>query len=223
MGPLRTKAIVLRRTDYGEADRIVQFLTPEGKISVLARGVRREKSKLAAGIELLSVVDITSRRGKGELSTLTSARADVFFNAILGSYDRLQFAYLILKDMSRLTEQVTDGAFFELLAQTLEALNVPRISIASIELVYRLKIAKILGQDANLIRDTSGKKLQSDKRYQFNLVDMGFIEHPGGTFGVEHVKVLRLATVASPATIESVQGIEQYLAECLLVARATYE
>ena len=52
---LRTKAIVLRRTDYGEADRILQLLTPSGKRSVIARGVRKEKSKLAGGIELFSV------------------------------------------------------------------------------------------------------------------------------------------------------------------------
>ena len=35
---LRTRAIVLRRTDFGEADRILQLLTPEGKRSVIARG-----------------------------------------------------------------------------------------------------------------------------------------------------------------------------------------
>ena len=55
---LRTKAIVLRRTDYGEADRILQLLTPSGKRSVIARGVRKEKSKLAGGIELFSVSDV---------------------------------------------------------------------------------------------------------------------------------------------------------------------
>lgn len=49
---LHTRAIVLRRTNYGETDRILNLLTPEGKKSVLAKGVRREKSKLAGGIEL---------------------------------------------------------------------------------------------------------------------------------------------------------------------------
>ena len=41
MRDLKTKAIVLKRTDYGEADRILQLLTPEGKKSVMAKGVRR--------------------------------------------------------------------------------------------------------------------------------------------------------------------------------------
>ena len=55
MKTIRTKAIVIRRTNYGEADRILQLLTPDyGKVSVMARGVRREKSKLAGGIELFA-------------------------------------------------------------------------------------------------------------------------------------------------------------------------
>jgi len=52
----KTKAIVLRRTNYGEADRIIQFITPVGKISAIAKGVRREKSRLAGGIELFQFV-----------------------------------------------------------------------------------------------------------------------------------------------------------------------
>ena len=42
---IRTKAYVLRRTNYGEADRILNLITPEGKISVIAKGVLKEKSK----------------------------------------------------------------------------------------------------------------------------------------------------------------------------------
>ena len=48
---LRTDAIVLRRTNYGEADRILQVITPSsGRLSVMARSVRKEKSRLAGGI-----------------------------------------------------------------------------------------------------------------------------------------------------------------------------
>ena len=49
---IRTKSIVLRRTNYGESDRILNLLTENGVISVIAHGVRKEKSKLAGGIEL---------------------------------------------------------------------------------------------------------------------------------------------------------------------------
>ena len=66
----RTKAIVLRRTNYGEADRILTLLTPLGQRNAIARGVRREKSRLAGGIELFAVSDVVLHRGKGSLYTM---------------------------------------------------------------------------------------------------------------------------------------------------------
>ena len=59
----RLQAIVLRRTNYGEADRILQLMTNQGGRAVMARGVRREKSRLAGGVELLSVSDVVCIRG----------------------------------------------------------------------------------------------------------------------------------------------------------------
>src|SRR5690606_14086211 len=97
MSSLRTRAIVLRRTDYGEADRILQLLTPQGRRGVLARGVRREKSRLAGGIELFAISDVVMTRGKGELNILTSARLVVFYRHILEDYETLQFAYEAVK------------------------------------------------------------------------------------------------------------------------------
>ena len=81
---IRTKAIVLRRTNYGEADRIIQIITPDsGRLSVMARGVRREKSRLAGGIELFAVCDLVLTRGTkstSDLWTLTGARLGTFFD-----------------------------------------------------------------------------------------------------------------------------------------------
>ena len=54
----KTLAIVLRRTDFGEADRIVNLLTPGGKVSAMARGVRKPKSKLAGGIEFFALNEV---------------------------------------------------------------------------------------------------------------------------------------------------------------------
>ena len=81
----RTRAIILRRTNYGEADRILQLLTEQGRRSVIARGVRREKSKLAGGIELFAVSDVVIGEGKGELGVLTSARLVQFYRSFVVS------------------------------------------------------------------------------------------------------------------------------------------
>ena len=43
---IRTPGIVIRRVNYGEADRILTIITPSGKISAIAKGVRKAKSKV---------------------------------------------------------------------------------------------------------------------------------------------------------------------------------
>src|SRR5687768_2409651 len=113
----RTHAIVLRRTNYGEADRILQLLTPGGKKSVIARGVRREKSKLAGGIELFAVCDIVIHSGKGELGTLTSARLVQFYRHILEDYDSMQFGYEVIKQVTRASDAVDEPEWYDVLVE----------------------------------------------------------------------------------------------------------
>ncbi|MGH7882408.1 MAG: DNA repair protein RecO [Candidatus Dormibacteraceae bacterium] len=65
MPTYRDRAVVIRKVDYGEADRIYTLLTSEhGKVGVIARGVRRSKSRLAAGLELFSQIDVQLARGR---------------------------------------------------------------------------------------------------------------------------------------------------------------
>ncbi len=61
----KTEALVLKSRELGEADRLLTFLAPDlGKISAVARGARKTKSKLAAGVELFSRGDFILFRGK---------------------------------------------------------------------------------------------------------------------------------------------------------------
>ena len=93
----RLKAIVLKRTDYAEADRIIQLLTPQGRRTVIAKGVRRQRSKLAGGIELFAVSDVVIRSGRGQLELLTSAQLTAFYRHIIEDYERMRFAYNALR------------------------------------------------------------------------------------------------------------------------------
>lgn len=220
---MRTKrldAIVLRRTNYGEADRIVQFITPEGKISALARGVRRPKSKLAGGIELLAVNDVTYLEGKGALATVTSARANTFFRHIVQDYDRLQLAYYILKDVAQASEHLDDEAFFTITKTAFESLDTSMIGLDVTELYYRLHISELLGEAANLVRDSEGARLDATKRYRFDTMARAFIIDHNGVFTSDHIKLLRLASVQPPILLANVRAIESLVGDCLTVVRS---
>ncbi len=213
MKPIRTKAIVLRRTNYGEADRILQLLTPEhGKVSVMAKGVRREKSKLAGAVELFAVSDVSLTPGKGEIWTLTGAKMDTFFAHIMTDYERMQFAYEVIKQVSRSAEQVSDPAYFTLLTTALMSLNDPVVALDITVAWFWLQLAILEGQGLNLATDVNGMKLVEDKNYAFDPETMAFVFEENGEFTTEHIKLLRLLSAQSPQVATKVKGITPLLA-----------
>src|ERR1700747_2121837 len=105
MRQLVTRGIVLTRTNYGEADRIITVLTPDhGKLRLMVKGARRLKSKLAGGIELFSVSDLTFIPGKGDMGTLVSSRMQQHFGQIVQDIERVQLGYELIKLLNRATE-----------------------------------------------------------------------------------------------------------------------
>ncbi len=72
-GPLKTEAIVLRSIRYGEADRILHLYTPAyGRISAIAKGARRARSRFGARLEPFFHVHTVLHEGRSELLTVTS-------------------------------------------------------------------------------------------------------------------------------------------------------
>lgn len=219
MTALRTRAIVLRRTNYGEADRILQLLTPEGKRSVMARGVRREKSKLAGGIELFAICDIVITEGKGELGILTSARLVQFYRHILEDYDTMQFAYEVVKQVSRASEMVDEPDWYDVLSEVLMALDTLTIPRQLIQTWFYLHYAALLGHELSLTHDTTGQLLQPDLRYVYDESEMGLREAREGNIAADHIKLLRLINAKSLKVLAQVGGIESTLPDCWSVSR----
>lgn len=216
----RTRAIILRRTNYGEADRILQLLTPEfGVVSAIAKGVRREKSKLAGGLELFSTTQVTLLEGKGDLSLVASSRLEKFYRHIIGDYARLQFGYQAIREVARAAEAVADTAFFELLEQTFAALDDSEIDPRITEVWFWLQLAILLGVGLNLSTDGSGQKLRVEARYHFDEQAHEFREAENGAFAAEHIKLLRLLSAQPPKVAAQVRQIDGLLDTSLSVAR----
>ncbi|MDB5170116.1 MAG: repair protein RecO [Candidatus Saccharibacteria bacterium] len=213
MNQLITDGIILSRTNYGEADRIIKLLTPaNGKISLIARGVRKPKSKLAGGIELFSVSGITYIKGRGELGTLVSARLDKHYGKIVKNIDRVQLGYELIKALDRATEDEPEAEYFELLQQVFEALNDDSIDVALVRFWFNVQLVKLSGHSPNLHTDATGAKLSADLRYTFDFDNVSFAEHPEGQFTPDHIKFLRLAFAGgSPKLLQQVTGVPKLL------------
>ena len=219
MRTTRTQAIVLRRTNYGEADRILQLLTPDGRRSVMARGVRREKSKLAGGIELFAITDVVIGDGKGDLGVLTSAKLVHFYRHILEDYDRLQFGYLTIKLVGRASETVNEPEWFDLLSEILMGLDAMTIHLALIESWFYIRYAGLLGHELNLELDIDGKPLQADAKYRYDVGEQGLRQVTNGELTGDHIKLLRLIASRPLKVLIQIGGVGSLIGECLRVTR----
>jgi DNA repair protein RecO (recombination protein O) len=219
MTAVRTKAIVLRRTNYGEADRIIQLLTPEGRRTAIARGVRKEKSRLAGGIELFAVSDVVIQSGKGDMGVLTSARLVQFYRHILEDYDRMQFGYEAVKQVTKASEMVDEPDWYDLLSEVLAGLDVLSIPRQLIETWFYLRFAALLGHELSFRHDTNGDLLVQDKRYVYDVGERGLRPKENGELTADHIKFLRIIAVKPLATVVQIGGIEPILPDCWLVAR----
>lgn len=215
----RAQAIVLRRTNYGEADRILQLLTPLGRRSVMAKGVRREKSKLAGGIELLALCDVVIRSGKGNLAILTSSRLIEFYRHILEDYDRMQFAYQAMKLTSQASETIDEPEWFNILASALEHLNKASTNRQLIEAWFYIQYSALLGDELNLSIDVAGQKLDASKLYMYDDSEKALRLAEQGSVSADHIKLMRLIAAKPLAHLAQIGGVDEVMAECWLVAR----
>lgn len=208
MKQLQTKGIVLSRTNYGEADRIITVLTPDqGKLTLMARGVRRPKSKLAGGIELFSTSDISFMRGRGEIGTLISTRLIKHYDNIVKDIDRVRLGYDLLKMLHRATEDQTEPAYYELLEQILPALDDHSIDTNLVRLWFSAQLLRLAGHQPNLHTTASGQKLQAGQIYNFDYDAMSFTPYEEGTYNTDDIKFLRLIFSGNrPAVLAKVTG-----------------
>jgi len=215
----RTQAIVLRRTNYGEADRILQLLTPDGKQSVMAKGVRREKSRLAGGIELFAICEVVVVEGKSELGILTSSKLIHFFRHIMDDYDRMQFAYTAIKLVSKSSEMVEGPEWYDVLAETFGGLDSKSVPFELVQTWFYLRYSAILGYELSLWHDENGKDLSPELTYRYDVTERGLKTVTNGELTADHIKLLRLIATRPLKVLSKIGGVEAILPDCLLVAR----
>ena len=232
MTDLRTQAIVLSRIKYQESDRILTLLTPEGRFSAIARGVRKERSKLAGSIEPFTVSDVVLHfksqnpdSGVG-LAILTSATMLKFYQNIITDLDTLTIASNFLKVINRLTNDADSKEYFQLLKNALSALNTAeKYQIPLVETHFYLNLTFISGEMINLASDSNGDRLTLDGSYNWHSFDRCFVlvMDGAGEFNADTIKILRLMTSMPVATILKIKDIHTHLNALNIILRTLRE
>lgn len=120
----RTRGIILKSTDYRDADKWVTiFSEKEGKIRALAKGVKKPRSSLRACLQPFCHTQLYLHRGR-EVDLITQARIISFFSDIREDIQQtLQAVYLLeLLDKSLLERVPMPGLYQDVLT-VLETMN----------------------------------------------------------------------------------------------------
>jgi DNA repair protein RecO (recombination protein O) len=146
--PFKTEVIVLRSIRYGEADRILHLYSQDhGRLSAIAKGVRRVKSRLGGRIEPFARVNLILRQGRGELCTITGADTVHAHPALRERRASLERATQACDAVLRLLDSAEPNPpAYNLLAHELALLDAsPDAAVRAQALTFRLKLLLAAG------------------------------------------------------------------------------
>lgn len=148
----RTQAIILRRQNLGEADRILTLYTRDyGKIRVVAKGVRKPRSRKVGHVELFTLVDALIARGRS-LDILSQVESVEVFQALRRDLVRATYAAHFVELVDAFTEEADENrALFGLLKDGLDWLCTTRDLRRSAR-AYELRLLGLAGYRPELFR-----------------------------------------------------------------------
>lgn len=211
----RTEAVILRRNDFSEADRLLMIATPAGKRRVVAKGVRKTTSRIAGHIELFTHASFMLAVGRN-LDIVTQSQVVNAFSGVHSDLPRLSCAYYVAELYDRFTEEAEENRpLFDLVVQTLSALD----RTANPDLVlraYELQLLNNTGYRPGLHRCVVCQELLTEAADRFSPVLGGVIcprDHTADT----------AAMVMSSAAFRLLRYLQQQPMDAIEVLRLSAE
>lgn len=207
----QTDAIVLRRNNLSEVDRFYVVYTAHlGKMSLMAKGIRKTKSKLAGHMEPGSLVRMMIARGRRS-DKLAGAALSESFSHLRSSFlgmtvlqTILEFAHLVTKEQYRdvaLFHKFVDGlSFFDSwFGQTLPTTQKAHLRLE----IFFFHLLHHLGYRPELERCVICRK---------NILDSVIFDFErSGLAHAEHYPITRASDVLQTQTVQALQSLSSHL------------
>ena len=145
MAHITVKGLVIRETDFGEADRFITVLTAEyGKIEVLCRGIRRKKGRLSNAVALFCYSEFTLFSGKKY--TLSDAEIDTQFWGITSNIEQYALC-CYFAELVNLAADADEGTeeLLPMMLRALYALDRQKRPVQIVKPAFELRLACVMG------------------------------------------------------------------------------
>jgi recombinational DNA repair protein (RecF pathway) len=124
--------------------------------------------------------------------------------------------YGFIKLLDRVTEDMPEPEYYELLEKTLEALNRSTVPLKLVTIWFWAQLLKLAGHTPNLKLDYTGNNLETTKVYFFDFETMHFTSNEQGKFSASDIKFLRLLFDRhNPDVLSRIQNLDGLLSDSL--------
>jgi DNA repair protein RecO (recombination protein O) len=147
MGIVKTEAIVLDSAEYSETSKLARLFSPAlGKLSVLAKGARRKGSRVGAGLEPFTHVNLTLYlKETADLGTLKEIEVIESFSYLREDLIKMALASLYVEAIKvALAPGARNYSLFKLTLAYLDSLRRSRDAVG-LTVHFLLKLLKDLG------------------------------------------------------------------------------
>ncbi|MCX7923509.1 MAG: DNA repair protein RecO [Clostridia bacterium] len=146
MGYVKTKGLVIKEVNTGEADKIITiFSRKHGKISGSAKNSRKTRNRLSAGTQLLCYSDFVLFKGK-DIYSISSCDVIEPFYEIRNDIIKLTYAAHMLDLINDIVQEEQPATkMLQLFLNTLHVLAKTDKSPELITRIFELKLISILG------------------------------------------------------------------------------
>lgn len=162
----RVNAIVLKRNDVGEADRLLTLLTAErGKIRAVAKGARKPSARKTGHVELFNHAALLIAVAR-EIDIVSQADTLEPFIRVRDDLDRLSYAYYFAELVDRfLEEEVENREVYDLVLEALHWLETTS-QLSRTARYFELHLLDLLGYRPQLFVCVNCKEeLQPEENY----------------------------------------------------------
>jgi DNA repair protein RecO (recombination protein O) len=172
----KTNAIILRRQDYGEADRLLTIFTPEhGKLKVIAKGVAKPAGRKTGHVELFTRSAMLIARGR-EIHVVSQAEMTESYLPLHENLERGAYANYVVELLDHFSEfEEQNTSLFNLLDAVLGWLSAPQVDLRLAARFYEVHLLSLVGFQPSLFTCIIGQEdIQAQDQY-FSLADGGIV------------------------------------------------
>lgn len=165
MNIVKSRGIIIKTQDYKENDKLIWIFTEEfGKISAIAKGARKNKSKLFSSTLPFCFGEYILYKGRN-LYTLNEGRIIDSFQDILNEYETLIYGSYFNELIDISMEEEKNPQLFKDLIKTFYIMRNKAIDLEILARAFEIKLLQATGYGINLDRCCICDEKMDDSSY----------------------------------------------------------